>query len=128
MGAAVACCGNNDPEKCEIKTHDPAVGHTRDMRDIDKLALVIKIQARWRGYLARKRLRIRGSEGMMNRPSYEGAANYDNPEVQNIRQELGDFDYGSDDTKLGQREDRPFITLENGAKYQGQWLKSSQIR
>lgn len=123
MGAAVACCGNNDPEKCEVKTHDPAVGHTREMRDSDKIYLIVKIQAIFRGYLTRKRIReVRGSDGMMNRPSYDGVANYDNPEVQNIRQTLGDFDYGSDDSKLGKREDRPFITLENGAKYQGQWL------
>ena len=41
-----------------------------------------------------------------------------------MRLELGDFIY--DDTaferKLGQREQRNMVTLENGARYEGEWL------
>jgi hypothetical protein len=29
---------------------------------------------------------------------------------------------------LGNREERPLITLENGAKYAGEWLVGTEIR
>jgi len=45
-----------------------------------------------------------------------------NADVQNIRAQLGDFDFGEDQPQLGQREYKPEGTLENGAKYEGEWL------
>ena len=99
-----------------------------------------------RGYLTRKRIRIIKNQGgfgksMMNKFDFNGPANFDNPEVQvskdkiilqyinpkfniyknyyqqRIREQLGQFDYGKEETGLGQREMRQLVTLEYGARY-----------
>lgn len=69
----------------------------------------------------------------MNMNNYNGVINYDNPEVlvikplclivnlQRIREELGEFDYGREEGNLGRRESRQLVSLENGARYQGEW-------
>lgn len=47
-----------------------------------------------------------------------------------MREKLGKFNYddGQFEEMLGQRGSRPECTLENGAKYTGEWLESSQVR
>jgi len=57
-----------------------------------------------------------------------GQGNYENADVIQIRQELGDFDFGDEPAGLGRRELRPMVVLENGAKYEGEWLINSDIR
>jgi hypothetical protein len=62
-----------------------------------------------------------------NNPS-PGMDNYENPDVIQIREQLGDFDYDKEPQNLGRREERQMVILENGAKYEGQWLLNSNIR
>ena len=47
-----------------------------------------------------------------------------------MRDQLGAFSYDDFgfEQKLGQREERDNVLLENGAKYQGEWLVQSQTR
>jgi hypothetical protein len=40
---------------------------------------------------------------------------------QNIRINLGDFDYSDEPENLGEREVREMAVLENGARYEGEW-------
>ena len=54
--------------------------------------------------------------------------NYDNPDVISIREQLGDFEFGHEPKSLGKRELRPMMVLENGARYEGQWLIGSGVR
>jgi hypothetical protein len=47
-----------------------------------------------------------------------------------MRQELGDFvfeDYDFDKS-LGRREKREAAVLENGARYEGEWLPRTDVR
>lgn len=60
--------------------------------------------------------------------SPDGAQNYDNPDVINIREQLGDFDYDEEPKGLGKRELRDMVLLENAAKYEGEWLIGTNIR
>ena len=47
-----------------------------------------------------------------------------------MRAQLGDFQYDDDnfERSLGDREQRPMVVLENGARYEGEWLLGSQVR
>jgi len=62
----------------------------------------------------------------MDRHAYDGEGelqdNYDNQKVQQIREELGEFDY-DEETNPGQLpvEYRPLVELENHARYDGEW-------
>jgi len=108
MGQAIACCGNNDQDKSEVNTHDPAFyGHTQgEIKGSDKIALIVKIQSVFRGYLTRKyvqELRASNAPGFMNRPSYVGDPNWDNEDVARIREELGEFEYGKEEHGLEKR-------------------------
>lgn len=64
-----------------------------------QMALLIKIQANIRGYLTRKRIRTMqinagiGMGGYVYNEDGEIQQDYDNPKVQQIREELGEFDY-----------------------------------
>ncbi len=42
--------------------------------------------------------------------------------------QLGHFDYGVPDKDFIEREKKPLILLENGAKYEGEWLKNTDVR
>ncbi len=55
---------------------------------------------------------------------------YNFPNVNLILRELGHFHYGPpryEDDHVP-REKRPLILLENGAKYEGEWLRGADIR
>jgi hypothetical protein len=58
---------------------------------------IVKMQALIRGFIVRRRfMHLReGDAGGINRPSFSQEPNYDNQEVQQIREQLGDFDYGT---------------------------------
>jgi len=49
--------------------------------------------------------------------------NYDNEKVQEIRKELGDFDFSSgDQTKTSHElEHRDMLEQDNHARYEGEW-------
>jgi len=55
--------------------------------------------------------------------------NYDNPLVQGIKQKLGPFNFepapSRDNVK---RVKKPLITLENGARYEGEWDEIKNVR
>ena len=68
----------------------------------NQLALLIKVQARWRGMLARRKIKnAMYSGGMAGMHFEEGQQDYDNAKVQEIRADLGDFNYGNEPTQSG---------------------------
>jgi len=60
----------------------------------------------------------------------DGREDYDNVNVQEMRAQLGAFSYDDDqfEKMLGERENRMMVILENGARYEGEWLVSTQVR
>lgn len=66
---------------------------------------------------------------MMRIGQYGGEPNYNNERVQNILARLGPFNYspapGHDNVR---RKRMPQLTLENGAKYEGEWNEESNKR
>ena len=127
MGNSFACCGKNDQDSNNLDTAKLGNYH-----GAAKLRMIVKIQAAFRGFLTRKHVqRLRAGQeakSMMNHFDFSGPANYDNQDVQRIRQQLGPFDYQQDPGGLGQRETRPLVSLENGARYQGEWLRGAGVR
>ena len=53
---------------------------------------------------------------------------YNFPRVNALLKQLGNFDYGQPPEDGIPREKKPLILLENGAKYEGEWLKDTEIR
>ncbi len=132
----MACCGKSEIDTTDIKTND-FTKHYAKLKHSDKVSLIIRIQAFFRGYRARKRIqRFRDQQteagyhkGMPNvQISPDGVQNYDNPDVISIREQLGDFEFGQDPQGLGKREFRSMVVLENGARYEGEWLNGSSVR
>ena len=60
-----------------------------------QLVMIIKVQARIRGLLARRRVKTIKMNAGMGGYQYDGEVvqDYDNQKVQEIRNELGEFDY-----------------------------------
>ncbi len=57
--------------------------------------------------------------------------NYENPVVMNIREKLGPFEYDSQKINYRDgvtRQRRGQMTLENGARYEGDWNVSDNTR
>jgi hypothetical protein len=81
-------------------------------------------------YLKRQYNYMVENEGMNPAMLPDGTviANYDNPDVISIREQLGDFDYGAQPQDTGRVEYREMVLLENGAKYEGFWLVNVGIR
>lgn len=70
---------------------------------------------------------------MYNMAPGEQQVEYENPRVFEIHEQLGDFDYLSNqpDTTKGQSQDleeRPMQYLENQAKFVGQWIIGTNVR
>jgi hypothetical protein len=97
----MACCGKSEIDSNDIKTND-FTKYYQKLKHSDKVALIVKIQAFFRGYRARQRIsKIRDQRGyhhgMPNvQMSPDGVQNYDNPDVIQIREQLGDFDFGQE--------------------------------
>lgn len=84
----MACCGKSEIDSNDIKTND-FTKHLQKLHGSDKISLIIRIQANFRGFLARKRVqRMRETMGYNNpgmagrfHMSPDGQANYENPDV-----------------------------------------------
>jgi hypothetical protein len=82
MGNSLACCGSNEEDPNNMTTGNLG----RDLHSPDKIRMIIKIQATFRGYLDRKRvgsLRVTGGHKSMmhSNHAYQGVANYENDDV-----------------------------------------------
>lgn len=54
---------------------------------------------------------------------------YNNPSVMDILRDLPPFEWGTPDYGDGlTRVKRPIMLLENGAKYEGEWIEDSDVR
>ena len=51
----MACCGKSEIDSNDIKTND-FTKHLQKLHGSDKISLIIRIQANFRGFLARKRV------------------------------------------------------------------------
>ena len=97
---------------------------------------LIKIQSAIRSYLASKEVKVLVKSqpnfgfGQMPVGGYEQGVdeNYDNEQVKELEQKLGKFNYGATPTGNKNLEFRGMKTLENGAKYQGEWIKNTETR
>jgi hypothetical protein len=88
MGTALGCCSKNDEDTHNVNMMflDAAIFNNRD-----KLRLIVRIQAVFRGYLTRKRVRaILEAEGVNTMSgalmgklggASDGPPNYENPDV-----------------------------------------------
>ncbi len=101
------------------------------LKGAEKINIIIRIQSLFRGKIARTRVqKIHGftaSPGLLTKNTVD--PNYDNQTVMEIKKHLGSFNYEpapSDDGVA--RKKRALITLENGARYEGEWNESSNKR
>ena len=124
-----ACCSDGTVDRGGDMNH--LAGHKISTNyTMAQLALIVKVQSQFRGFLARKKIRAMQVNAGMDRFHYEeGQQDYDNEKVQQIRNELGEFDY-DEETNHGEEtvEYRAMIELENHAKYDGEWIKGQDIR
>ncbi len=127
------CCTTDSSQNKEINMQRDYKGNKRvntdkifDQREIlglrghDKIYIIMKLQAVFRGHLVRKKVKQQfGFEARTMRfGSYtQGMVpNYDNPLVQAIKRKLGAFNYEPAPKKDGvARQSRGLLTLENGA-------------
>ena len=64
MGNSLACCGSNDNDPNNMNTDNLV----KDLHSADKIRMIIRIQAAFRGYMDRKRvgsLRVTGGHKSM---------------------------------------------------------------
>ena len=136
------CCSGNANEG-EVKmtkgpTFDRLHEQLFDNREIlglrgkEKMRIIVKIQALFRGSLARKKTEQRFGFRIRTMGGHYGnivEPNYQNPKVQEIKERLGPFKYGSAQDNDGvRRKHRALITLENGARYEGHWNEDTNKR
>lgn len=112
MGNAMGCCGKSDDDPNNVNTTGGVHLNAKDFHSGEKLRRIVRIQAAFRGFLGRKRAQnirsgaVTAPKSMMHHFNFSGPANYDNPEVQRIRSQLGEFNYGKEEASYGQREAR----------------------
>lgn len=93
MGQAMACCSKQDIDSNDIKTNDFNT-KWQNMKHSDKVALIIRIQAAFRGFKARMRVkRLLDAQGFHPgmghyQGSPDGATNYENPDVMVLSRSL----------------------------------------
>jgi hypothetical protein len=102
-----------------------------------QLALIIKVQSRFRGFLTRKKARVtKYHAGMVGHNFVADQENYENEKVMEIRTMLGPFDFNNEGEQLDEDdttsqvsvEARETILLENHAKYEGEWIIGEDIK
>lgn len=105
------------------------------MRGRDKIAIIIKIQAIFRGVLTRRRVKQRHgfqakTMGGIGFGHFDGQPNYQNQRVQEIRSNLGPFQYPTTTTPADgvKRKKQPQKKLDNGALYEGEWNEDTDKR
>jgi len=61
---------------------------------------------------------------------HEQGEDFENINVQEMRDQLGEFNYDDFqfEKSLGNREQRDMVILENGARYEGEWLQGLSVR
>jgi hypothetical protein len=125
-----------------LPTNKNFAGDLFDEREVmglkgrEKMRLVVKLQALFRGAIARKQVKnthgfvARTFAGIRGLDGFNGETDYDNQRVQEIKQQLGPFVYpeNSRETDGQIREWRPKQTLQNGAQYEGEWNVQSNKR
>jgi hypothetical protein len=97
----------------------------------NELVSLVKIQSAIRSYLSSKRVAELAdfeAHNKFNQVADSGESNYDNPQVKDLEDRLGKFEYGQDQPETHPLEFRGMVTLENGAKYQGEWIKATETR
>lgn len=97
----------------------------------NEIVALIKIQSAIRSYLSSKRVSELiefDAKNKFNQVMDPNENNYDNPQVLDLEQKLGKFDYGKVPAETNPLESRNMIVLENGAKYQGEWIKGTEVR
>lgn len=131
MGETCSKCYGKESE-VEI---DMKRGGKTNFKEKNEIVTLIKIQSAIRTYLASKKasqivqMHPHGMVGAMAGASAEAdEKHYDNPQVKELEDKLGKFEYGAKPPESQQLEFRPMKTLENGAKYQGEWIKGSEVR
>lgn len=91
----------------------------------NEMHLVVMIQSVMRSYLASKQVnRIKYGSYMTKDFNARVEGDYKNERVEEMVMKLGDFEFSNDHDALyddAPRERRAFRTLENGAKYSGEW-------
>jgi hypothetical protein len=83
----------------------------------NEVVTLIKIQMAIRSYLASKKvsqMREFEVEGKFGKEMDPNENNYDNPQVRELEQKLGRFDYGEGHPETEELEFRGMRTLENG--------------
>ena len=134
------CCGGGDKagevtlgKNLNSKTGTNQVLDDRVVAGLSgeqKIHLIIKLQSLFRGHLARKKVRQRfGFQTKFASFTHQGDPNYQNPRVQEIKEKLGPFNYDPSPSDDGvKRKKRALITLENGARYEGEWNEPKNER
>jgi hypothetical protein len=134
MGDTCSKCYGKESET-EMTMQRNGKGTKINMSGKNEVTSMIKIQSAIRSYLASKKvatLDIYNNPDLQfqNHPPEEdmGENNYDNEQVKELEESLGRFNYGQPPNESQQLEFRGMRTLENGAKYQGEWIKGTDIR
>ena len=81
--------------------------------------------------MGRSGMGVGGNFGQMLADNGEIVQDYNNEKVQQIRMQLGEFDYNQNanmSINHNQLEFRGMQTLDNYARYEGQWIKGTDIR
>ena len=107
-----------------------------DFTHKNEVVSLIKIQTAIRSYLATKEVKVRVKadpsfrfgQSLPNGLEQGEDVNYDNPQVNELEQKLGKFNYEQSDIDTSNVEFRGMRTLENGAKYQGEWIRNTEVR
>lgn len=124
--------------KCYGKETETEINMQRggkvDFNKKNEVVALIKIQSAIRTYLASKEVGQLAQIEPHFRFNQQAEAdnqqdnNYDNPQVKELEDKLGRFEYAQAPKENQQLEFRGMKTLENGAKYQGEWIKGTNIR
>lgn len=123
-------CAGSEPEKGDFSIQHRAKGVDPDLlkniKESGGEERVVKIQASIRGHLGRKTAKCQLSNNFdkgdleINKPEYSSDT------INQIRETLAKFHFGDEFATDGKhRVMKPITMLENGSKYEGEWLKTS---